>query len=533
MRRRIVIQKSMVFMLTAIFAIYGITGISAAHHANFLNHNATRSISEAAASGTNVGSAVTATDFEEAFDRYRLRARDRLTNSTDAASFSIGSSTGQLTTATTLDYETKSSYSLTVIVENGLAVGNPANPTIVYFNPDEIDVTINVTDVDLQFSDGDSTSRSIDEHEDSGTDVGSVITASNFDSTRDRYTVSGTDARSFSINSTTGQLTSSAEFDYEVKSSYSINVNVFAGAQTAAEDTISVTVNITDTTDTSCPPGYSLYKDDCLKHAYGSGFGEADALPGFTAEEQARIVEAITLETVIFNELFNGTNDVQDWVELRNITDADVDLSGWRLIVATEASTTAFTVPEGVLLPAGEVLLFLNTDPTHPDMPLATADDAAYQYLVNAGFHLPPTAFTLILRSPEAWEDSGGNFFFGYETPPTVPVLTDDVAWVRIRPNVIGTRVEAWEASGYQDGLGYDAHISEAISLGTPGYHTQQTRTADVNSDGVVNILDLVFVASHFGESNVPAADLNGDGEVNIQDLVLVANAFGDVTTAP
>ena len=47
--------------------------------------------------------------------------------------------------------------------------------------------------------------------------------------------------------------------------------------------------------------------------------------------------------------------------------------------------------------------------------------------------------------------------------------------------------------------------------------------TADVNGDGVVNILDLVVVANAFGET---APDLNGDGTVNVLDLVLVANAF-------
>ena len=47
--------------------------------------------------------------------------------------------------------------------------------------------------------------------------------------------------------------------------------------------------------------------------------------------------------------------------------------------------------------------------------------------------------------------------------------------------------------------------------------------TADVNGDGVVDILDLVIVANAFGKA---APDLNGDGVVNIQDLVIVANAF-------
>ncbi len=56
----------------------------------------------------------------------------------------------------------------------------------------------------------------------------------------------------------------------------------------------------------------------------------------------------------------------------------------------------------------------------------------------------------------------------------------------------------------------------------------------DVNSDGDVNILDLVLVASGFGNEGPDlAADVNGDGVVNILDLVLVAGAFGNAASAP
>ena len=47
--------------------------------------------------------------------------------------------------------------------------------------------------------------------------------------------------------------------------------------------------------------------------------------------------------------------------------------------------------------------------------------------------------------------------------------------------------------------------------------------TADVNGDGVVNVLDLVAVANAIGKD---ALDINGDGTVNVLDLVAVANAF-------
>ena len=44
----------------------------------------------------------------------------------------------------------------------------------------------------------------------------------------------------------------------------------------------------------------------------------------------------------------------------------------------------------------------------------------------------------------------------------------------------------------------------------------------DVTGDGLVNILDLTFVASRFGETDSDA-DVTGDGIVNILDLVIIA----------
>lgn len=49
----------------------------------------------------------------------------------------------------------------------------------------------------------------------------------------------------------------------------------------------------------------------------------------------------------------------------------------------------------------------------------------------------------------------------------------------------------------------------------------------DVTGDGVVNILDLTFVATRFGGDDADA-DVTGDGIVNILDLVLIAQNFGN-----
>ena len=55
----------------------------------------------------------------------------------------------------------------------------------------------------------------------------------------------------------------------------------------------------------------------------------------------------------------------------------------------------------------------------------------------------------------------------------------------------------------------------------------------DVNSDGTVNIADLVLVASNLGKTGQNDTDVNGDGVVNIADLVLVAGALGASAASP
>ena len=83
--------------------------------------------------------------------------------------------------------------------------------------------------------------------------------------------------------------------------------------------------------------------------------------------------------------------------------------------------------------------------------------------------------------------------------------------------------------------------ICSILSLLTVGYtqetNLEQLQASDVNADGVINILDLTLVASHFGTTPVADQalnpDANGDGSVNILDLTLVASHFGSRSGIP
>ena len=59
------------------------------------------------------------------------------------------------------------------------------------------------------------------------------------------------------------------------------------------------------------------------------------------------------------------------------------------------------------------------------------------------------------------------------------------------------------------------------------------TLEGDVNGDGVVNIQDLVLVASKLGQTGQNTADVNADAIVDIRDLVKVAGALGNIAAAP
>ncbi len=223
----------------------------------FVNGSSTsRSVAENTASDTNIGSPVVATDADGDVVTYNL-------GGTDVSLFSIDGSTGQLLTSATLDYETKTSYTVTITAADG-------NGRIT-----SITVTINITNANDNapvFNEGSSTTLSIAENTASGKNIGSAVSATDVDGDTLTYSLSGTDADSFSIDSETGQLQTKGTLDHETKSSYTVIITADDG--NGSSTTITVTVNVTNVNEAPAfNSGYSTTLSVSIDAGQGAKIG--------------------------------------------------------------------------------------------------------------------------------------------------------------------------------------------------------------------------------------------------------------------
>ena len=243
----------------------------------------------------------------------------------------------------------------------------------------------------------------------------------------------------------------------------------------------------------------------------------------------------VASDRLVFNELRNAGDDKQDWLEVKNISGADMSLADWEIsIVASAGEDVDIVAFPDYTLPMGEVLLIVNADPGETDLAsgvnIATGvgkKGAKHRYLVSGNLKLPQASYLLLLRSAtdkngtsEAVEDVAGNYFratgdFLYgagtqvwplqdtERPPSVDAapLTAGSAWARVSTDKRGYLAAAWSQRGYQAGLGYKRGADAATSLGTPGY--ANTAVTAAAPSGRVSISELMF-AKKAGRRTVP-----------------------------
>ena len=196
--------------------------------------SAARTVSATAPAGTPIGVPLTATDADAGTTlTYSLEGAD-------AASFGINTANGQLLTlaGVTLD---RSTYIVDVVASDGSATSR-------------ITVTITVTPNRAPvFSEGGSATRSVAENA-AGANVGSPVSATDRDQGDTlTYTLSGADAASFDIVSTSGQIRTSATLDYETKASYVVTVT--ATDRSLASASIVVTISVIQVAVNDCAGG--------------------------------------------------------------------------------------------------------------------------------------------------------------------------------------------------------------------------------------------------------------------------------------
>ncbi len=239
---------------------------------------------------------------------------------------------------------------------------------------------------------------------------------------------------------------------------------------------------------------------------------------------------------IVFNELGNGSGDTNDWLELRNVTDAAVSLKDWELSVVADGKQedTSLVVFPDVSVPANGLLLLTNmpSDKT----PLAGGDDVAaagsdkrrkglqHLSLVNAGLSLPDDGkFLLILRNAkekrglnEAFVDVAGGGGSGtdafireqtglYDThvwplqvlespgSDTEDSLSAGKVWLRAKADIVGYHKDAWAEAAFS-GLGYDRKVSKsAETAGTPGYPNGAVKTQPATPKGAITMSEVMF----------------------------------------
>ncbi len=203
---------------------------------------AVRTVGENTKTGQPIGDPVAATDTDGGDTlRYWLSGGD-------TASFDIVESSGQLRTKAPLNYEDKDKYSVTVSVDDGF-VTSDMTPSI--------DVTINVNDLNEApvFADGPRVDRNVAENTAEGKDLGAPVKAKDPDSDALRYTLGGTDADSFDIDSKTGQLKTKAALDYEERTDADENSEPYTVTITASDDVLFASIDVSiAVTDLDEPP---------------------------------------------------------------------------------------------------------------------------------------------------------------------------------------------------------------------------------------------------------------------------------------
>ena len=122
-------------------------------------------------------------------------------------------------------------------------------------------------------------------------------------------------------------------------------MSVYVNSSNELEVTPLAAGNATITVTATNPDGLSATQSFSVTLTESVFVGEADAIPGLSSEEQSQLEALFTYDTLIFNELYNGSDDATDYLELRNVSAVDRTLDGWELSVLTNNGNVVVGFP--------------------------------------------------------------------------------------------------------------------------------------------------------------------------------------------
>ena len=274
----------------------------------------------------------------------------------DAGAFSIDSGTGAVTLTVDPNYEDQSSYSFTVLADDG--VNTPTEQT----------VTLDITnlDEDAPGFDSGTTADAIDENSGAGQMVydANATDPATDGGPSDPVTYSfggGTDDGLFSIDSGTGEVTLTGNPDYEDKSSYSFDVTATDDAGNDTTQTVTLAINDLDEV---APTVSSIVNQNPA-----SANTNADSLT-FRVTFSEAVANVSSGDFTV-----SGTTATVTGVSTVNPSTYDVTISGGNLASLNGTITLGFAGGQNIADTAGNALT--NTTPTGTNNNSYTLDNLA------------------------------------------------------------------------------------------------------------------------------------------------------------
>ena len=214
------------------------------------------------------------------------------------------------------------------------------------------------------FTDGATTTRSVAENTASDQNIGGAVGATDADGDTLTYSISGTDAASFTIDSTSAQLKTSAPLDYETDDSYAVTIEASDGH--GGTDSIAVTISVTAVNDAP------MAVDDTAITAEDTAVDITVTANDTDAEGDPLSVTSVTAPNTGTAVITSGSTTTVTYTPGANFNGTD---------------TFDYTLSDGTNTATGMVTVSVtavNDAPTAVDDTVITAEDTAVDITVTA-----------------------------------------------------------------------------------------------------------------------------------------------------